>query len=115
MNWNTIYITGKEGFEKEVLNNLEHSKIVFMPGSMSELGNFSLFWISEKTPLRAFKKAIGGKTILKYRLHFYCSLEEANQATEKAVSETLTPQEEAMVREMNSWQEEYSLRYKHSA
>ena len=114
MNWNTIYITGKCGFEREVLHNLEHSDIGFMPGSMSELEDFSLFWINERTTLRDFKKAIGGKTVLKYRLRFYSSLEELNQVQEKSTSEQLTPQEESMIRQMNNWQEE-KLRYKHTA
>jgi hypothetical protein len=114
MNWNTIYITGKRGFEKEVLHNLEHSDIGFMPGSMSELDNCSLFWVDEKETLRDFKKGIGGKTIFKYRLRFYNSLEEANQVLTKSKTEELTPQEVAMIREMNNWQGE-QLRYKHSA
>lgn len=115
MNWNTIYITGKCGFEKEVLHNLEHSNIVFMPGSVNELDNFSLFWISDKTSLRTFKKAIGGKTVFKYRLKFYCSLEELNQVEENTPIEKFTPQEENMIREMSDWQEEHPLRYKNTA
>jgi hypothetical protein len=115
MNWNTIYITGKSGFEKEVLHNLENSTVNFMPGSMSELDNFSLFWISDKTSLRSFKKAIGGKTVFKYRLTFYCSLEELNQIQENSQTEKFTPQEESMIREMSDWQEERPMSYKNSA
>lgn len=114
MNWNTIYVTGNHGFEKDVLYNLEHSDIAFMPGSMGELDNFSLFWVDEKATLRDFKKGIGGKTIFKYRLRFYTSLEEANQEQNKSTTDELTSQEEAMIREMNDWQGE-QLRYKHSA
>lgn len=115
MNWNTIYITGKCGFEKEVLYHLEHSNVVYMPGSATELDNFSLIWVSDKITLKAFKKAISAKTILKYRLKFYSTLEELNQVEESKSSEKFTPQEESMIREMNDWEEEHPLRYKNSA
>jgi hypothetical protein len=115
MNWNTIYITGKCGFEREVLYHLEHSNVEFMPGSASELDNFSLVWISDKINLKAFKKAISAKTILKYRLKFYSTLEELNQAGENKPAEKFTPQEENMIREMSDWQEEHPHRYKNSA
>lgn len=112
MNWNTIYIKGKCGFEKEVLDNIEHSKLSFMPGSMAELKNVALYWVDEKASLRDFKKAIGSKTVLKYRLQFFTSLEEVEQVNEN--TESFTPQEEAMIRKMADWEEDH-VQYKHSA
>lgn len=86
MNWNTIYIKGKAGFEKEVLNKLNHSPIPFMPGYTSEQDNVSLFWLDDHTTLRDFKKAIGSKLIFKFRLQFYSSMEEATRDTDESDS-----------------------------
>ncbi len=111
MSWNTIYITGKAGFKEEVLESLEGSDFSFMPGSTGNEQDVSLFWIDENFPLRDFKKAIGSKIVFKYRLQFFSSLEELQRQQEKNTS--LTPREEAMIREMNEWQNTQT--YLHSA
>jgi hypothetical protein len=72
--WTTLYIHGRSGAEAEILHSLEHSGLNFMPGYANEDG-LLLFWIDETEPLRSFKKAIGGKTIFKYRLRFYSTVE----------------------------------------
>jgi hypothetical protein len=72
--WTTIYIDGKAGAEKEILDNLKHSEFNFMPGYANEKG-LLLFWVDESESLRSFKKAIGAKTIFKYRLRFFASVE----------------------------------------
>jgi hypothetical protein len=113
MNWNTLYVKGNRGFEEEVLYNLEHSRLVFMPGSVTGLSNVSLFWVDEKATLRDFKKAIGAKTVFKYRLLFFSTLEEVEQLDEKTTP-ALTSQEAAMIRKMEQWDEDHDV-YKHSA
>ena len=78
MNWITIYITGKSDFREDVRKKLEHADLNFMPGytgNSSDINVHDLYWIDEKTDLRSFKLAIGGKLIWKYRLRFYDSLE----------------------------------------
>lgn len=75
MNWTTIYIQGKSKFDAEVLRNLENSGFNFLHGYSLESG-VCLYWIDEKEKLRDFKRAIGSKTIFKYRLRFYTSVEE---------------------------------------
>ena len=45
-----------------------------MPGYANETG-LTLFWVDEAASLRSFKKAIGAKTIFKYRLRFFASVE----------------------------------------
>jgi hypothetical protein len=112
MGWTTIYISGKEGFEQEVLKSLRHADIDYMPGSLGVQGGPSLFWLPESLPLREFKKAIGAKTVFRYRLQFFSSLEELEKSLDQR-SERLSPREEAMIREMNAWQE--SRKYRHSA
>jgi hypothetical protein len=110
MSWNTIYITGKSGFKEEVSKSLQDSDSV-MPGSTGNDQDVSLFWIDETLPLRDFKKAIGSKILFKYRLQFFNSLEELQRQQENNTS--LTPREEAMIREMNEWQT--TQNYLHSA
>lgn len=111
MSWTTLYITGKSGFKEEVLENLEDSDIPFMPGSLGNEQEISLFWIDDQLPLRDLKKAIGSKLVFKYRLQFFNSLEELQQEQDKNTS--LTPREEAMIREMHEWQN--TQNYLHSA
>jgi hypothetical protein len=107
MAWTTLYITGKPDFKEEVLQNLESSKISFLPGSDAD-ENLFLVWVDENLPLRDLKKAIGSKTVFKYRLQFFTSLTQHQAEVNK---ESLTPREEAMIREMNDWEG----KYRHSA
>lgn len=79
MNWTTLYIEGKPGFDSEVLKNLEHSRFTFMHGTSLESG-VCLYWVDEKASLRDFKMAIGSKTVFKYRLQFYTCIEEMIEA-----------------------------------
>ena len=111
MSWNTIYITGKAGFKEEVSEILEGSDFPVMPGSTGNEQDISLYWIDDSLPLRDFKKAIGSKVLFKFRLQFFSSLEELKNEQEKINS--LTPREEAMIREMNEWQ--ITQNYLHSA
>jgi hypothetical protein len=111
MSWNTLYITGKPGFKQEVLKSLEDSDLAVMPGSTGNEQEAILFWIDDSLPLRELKKEIGGKIIFKYRLHFFNTQEEWQQAQEKKSS--LTSREEAMIREMTDWQS--TKKYLHSA
>jgi hypothetical protein len=79
MNWTTIYITGNEGFKEEVRRKLEHSELKYMPGNLgssSDEGTDDLYWLDAGAELRAFKEAIGGKLVWKYRLRFFQSLED---------------------------------------
>ncbi|HCM76669.1 MAG TPA: hypothetical protein DIS90_09825, partial [Cytophagales bacterium] len=79
MNWITIYITGEDGFKEEVLRRLEHSDLEFMPGYIGnsmETNNYDMYWIDKDLDIRALKEAIGAKTIWKYRIRVYQSLEQ---------------------------------------
>jgi len=111
MGWKTIYIHGNTGCGPEIMRHMEHSDIVHMPGTVEGEPNIGLYWVDEKTTLRAFKEAIGSKTIFKYRLRFFSSLEKLNDFYDDKPSESLTAQEEAMIRTMSSEE----TRYKHSA
>ena len=101
MNWITIYISGKPGFEKEVSDNLENSDFAFMPGSLEDNG-LALYWIGEHADLREFKKAIGSKTVFKYRLHFYTSVEEFVESQNNVRINFFTKEEQALIRKMSS-------------
>jgi hypothetical protein len=107
MAWSTLYITGKKDFQEEVLQNLRHSDISYLPGNSDDT-DLLMFWVDESTPLRDIKMAIGSKTVFRYRLQFFTDLDQHRAVTRK---ETLTTREEAMIREMSNWE----ARYRHSA
>ncbi len=119
MGWGTLYIYGKPGFEQEVLDQLEHSSIGFMPGSVSGEQNVALYWVDERTNMRDFKKAIGSEIVFKYRLRFFSSLESLHEFQEQQISyhDSFTPQEQALIRQMSHWDETHPnhQHYKHSA
>ena len=78
MSWKTIYITGRKGFCEDVVRQLERSSIEFMPGynTGEEQESYGMFWVPEVLPMSEVKRAIGAKTVLRYRLHFHTALEE---------------------------------------
>jgi hypothetical protein len=111
MNWSTIYITGKKGFQQEILRAIEGSDLKIIPGNTGNETEVSLFWIDESLNLRDLKKAIGSKIVFKYRLHFFNSLEDTQKDTRD--NQEFTDDEYSMIREMTTWEE--SQKYKHSA
>ncbi len=113
MSWATIYIKGKEGFEKEVRHKLERSGFSFLPGSEEVEKNVSLYWINDQSSLRAFKKAITAKVIFQYRLLFFTSLEDLHRSN--SVNLKLTPKEEALIKKMSDWQLAYNRELRNSA
>ena|SRR5688572_11188441 len=78
MDWKTIYITGRPGFCEDVLKNLERSGTEFMSGYLTreDSSSHELFWVPESMPLADFKRAVGARAVLRYRLRFYQSLDE---------------------------------------
>jgi hypothetical protein len=103
MNWATIYIAGKPGFHKEVYHHLEHSDFSFMPGTADDHG-LTLFWVDETADIREFKMAIGAKTVFKYRLRFYTSIEEFEKLETRKKISAFTSEEQALVKKMNVWE-----------
>jgi hypothetical protein len=75
MGWITVYVRGRTGAHAEVVKNLDQAGFRYMEGSSTEKG-LGLYWINRADDLRAFKKAIGSKTVLKYRLRFYTNVED---------------------------------------
>ncbi|MBX2963022.1 MAG: hypothetical protein KF687_10960 [Cyclobacteriaceae bacterium] len=110
MEWTTAYITGNGSFKDEVLKNLNKSNFPFMPGS-PESDNLYLLWVDDRQTIRDLKKAIGSKTVLKYRLQVFQSLEKYfENLRDKNQSVNFTPQEEALIRSMTN-----PMEYKNSA
>lgn len=99
--WTTIYINGRAGAEKEILDNLKHSAFSFMPGYANEKG-LILFWVDESESLRSFKKAIGAKTIFKYRLRFFASVEAFVESNHQSSGEDALSQENSL-EDNNYW------------
>lgn len=104
MGWMTVYIRGKSGCEEDVLKHLEHSGFTFMPGATNERG-LTLFWIDEKEDLRDFKKAIGSKTIFKYRIRFFTNVEDfiESKHNRTASSDSYAQSRASVMNELNSW------------
>jgi hypothetical protein len=111
MSWNTLYITGKPGFKEKVLESLENSDLPIMPGSTGSDQDVILCWIDDTHSLHSYKKVIGSKVVFKYRLQFFNTEEEWLHLQKKKAK--LSPREEAMIREMNHWQN--TRDYLHSA
>lgn len=103
MNWNTIYITGRDNFREEVRRKLDHTHLNYMPGyidnSMSRITH-DLFWLDESIDLRIFKEAIGSKLIWKHRLRFFNNLEAFVQSQNQDHDEPLTKEELEMIASM---------------
>ncbi len=99
MEWTTIYVAGKPGFKDEVMRNLNASRFPSMPGT-PENDSLCLFWIDERSSLRDFKKAIGSKTVFKYRLQFYPSLEKYLETNREEQSNSLTVEDLALINKM---------------
>lgn len=101
MEWITVYIAGKPGFKEEVLQNLESACFPHMPGTQ-ENDSLCLFWMDDRSSLRDFKKAIGSKTVFKYRLQFFPSLEKYFESIRSNREVSFTPQERALITEMST-------------
>ena len=104
MGWVTLYISGKPDFEQEVLHQLGRSGFSFLPGSSDE-SELALYWVNDTAKLRDFKKAIGAKTVFKYRLLFYPSVEAYHAELDKGTNpNAFTKHEKAMIRKMKAWE-----------
>jgi len=107
MTWTTLYINGRLGFKEAIMDKLAHTSRFYLPGTADSENDLLLYWIDSELPLRDFKNEIGSKLIFKYRLRFHFSV-----PAEQTDSSTLTKQEEALVKKMNTWEAE---QYRHSA
>jgi hypothetical protein len=77
MNWKTVYVSGRHGFREELDKRVYESDLRVMPGATGEgTPDQALYWLDDRTPLRDFKEAIGGKMIWRYRLRFFESIED---------------------------------------
>jgi hypothetical protein len=74
----TVYVKGQTHYKKYVRKSLSKSKLREGLDFIEGLGSneFGLFWINEKMKVRDFKRAVGARTIWKFRVKFYESFEE---------------------------------------
>jgi hypothetical protein len=59
MNWTTLYISGRPGFERELQSKLERSDLPIMNGAAGLPSGTWLCWVDEQVPLRSVKQALG--------------------------------------------------------
>ena len=105
MKWNTIYIEGRNDFWEDVNKKIFQSDLNFLPGHMEQRADakfHGLYWLDSKVDLRAFKEAIGGKIIWKYRLQFCLELEEKKEDEVQEKSVPLSDKENGMITAMRS-------------
>ncbi|MBX2940858.1 MAG: hypothetical protein KF860_00810 [Cyclobacteriaceae bacterium] len=110
MDWITIYIKGQDGFKEEVAKRLYHSHIAYMPGyigSSSGVASHDMYWIDKNLDDRAFKQAIGAKTIWKYRIRVYRSL-EAFVTSQNKETTSFTDHDLELIEEMRKGQHKIS-------
>jgi hypothetical protein len=104
MGWATLYISGKPDFEQEVLQRLARSGFSFLPGA-SDDSDLALYWVNDNALLRDFKKAIGAKTIFKFRLRFYESVAHYHKKLDEVKdTNNFTAHEKAMIGKMKTWE-----------
>jgi hypothetical protein len=92
-----VYIVGNPGF-KEQLNKELHDNAMFIRGQVNvhvPEKEVQLYWISSRSKLREFKKAIGGDLIWKHRLYFYFDLEKL---TEQPAEHNWSAEEKALMK-----------------
>jgi len=97
--WTTIYINGRDGFKKVVLDKLKHS---WMHGNSDTEHELLLFWLVDQSHLRNFKISIGSKIILKYRLYFFTNLDECLQLTSDKEHNGFSLRENKMIQDMET-------------
>ena len=109
--WVTLYLTGNEDFRKEVREAMDRTELKFMPGFVETQPTgvtHDLYWVDALTPLRQLKEAIGAKLIWKYRLKFYCSLEDYMKASAPSEESGFNEGERRLISEMNRLEKGFS-------
>ena len=101
MSWSTVYIHGKSGFKKALEDRLDDH---WLQGNSEAGSELVMYWLEEDVSLRDFKLAIGSKTIFKYRLRFYTTVDEYLNEKNKHQYFGLSAEENSMVRNMVNWQ-----------
>ena len=102
MAWKTLYVTGRSGFDGELVNKLKRSGEDFLTGSFNSDGTY-LFWITDNFVLKSLKRIVGGKTIFKYRMRFFLGIDAFVTFRDKDKERHgFTADQEQMFRDMNS-------------
>ena len=99
--WSTIYIHGKAGFKQALEDKLDHT---WLQGNSEAGHELVMYWLEKTESLRDFKLAIGSKTIFKYRLCFYPTVDAYLNEKNGNLFSGFTPAENRMVRKMINWQ-----------
>jgi hypothetical protein len=101
MAWKTLYVTGRTGFDSELVNKLDRSGQDFLTGSFNSDGTY-LFWVTDNFVLATLKKIVGGKTIFKFHMRFFLGIESFAAYNDKNTTRhRFSPEQEQVFRELN--------------
>lgn len=100
--WTTVYITGKTGFSEVILNRLGDHWLLGTAAKDAAL----MFWLPDITQLRTFKKSVGAKLILKYRIRFFIDVEE-QLLSDIIPNNEFSAAEKIMINEIMSWEQSH--------
>jgi hypothetical protein len=95
-----VYIIGNPGFT-QLLNKELHDNALYIRGQATvEVPDkeVQLYWISNRTKLGDFKRAVGADLVWKYRLNFYFDLEKFTQGSDQ--TEEWSADEKALMKKV---------------
>lgn len=99
MAWNTLYVTGRSGFTRELIDALVYSGEDFLTGSF-DADDVYLFWVRKDFSLSRLKTSLGGRLIFKYRMRFFENIDTYTMFSGKNYYDNrLTPEQEQMFRD----------------
>jgi hypothetical protein len=102
MAWKTLYVTGRPGFDRELLSSLEKTDSHYLTGSFND-DNTYLFWVTESFEVQKLKYAIGSKVLFRYRLRFFFGVDAFISSRDLGKrNHQFTSVQEQMFRDLNS-------------
>lgn len=100
MKRSTIYINGKNGFEKVLRDRLDESWF----SSRDSKKNLVIFWLDANTNLSDLKRAIGSNIIFKYKIQFSSDPDKFHNTAQVKSTIQLTVKEKAIIVQMEAWE-----------
>lgn len=101
MGWTTVYVNGRAGFGEAILPELHRT---WLRGTVEHDLNLIMFWLNEDAGIHELKKAIGSKTVFKYRLRFFTNLDEYLKSEAAKNYSGFSVHEVKLIAHMEEWE-----------